>query len=197
MFFDVQVFLTFVDDCRTKWGITCPIVPGLMCINAYPGFIKMSKFCKTRVPVELAQQMEALKDDENSGAAVKQFGMEFGASVCQTLLDHNNGNTVQVLHFYTLNLEKVVYGILDILGYRNKEDGSLLLANANEMDASSQVAVGSAWARVGDRVKSIYGEAMVTEIRPNGTTVVEMNKWIMAGGQKPIAYLQKDSFDKC
>lgn len=190
MFFDVNVFLTFVDDCR-KWGIVCPIVPGLMCINAYPGFSKMSKFCKTRVPLELAQQMEALKDDV---AGVKQFGMEFGASVCQTLLDHN----VPVLHFYTLNLEKVVYGILDLLGWRSK-DGSLssLLAHANEMDASSQVAVGSAWTRVGDAVKSVYGEAIVTDIRPNGTTVVEMNKWIMAGGQRPIAYLQKDSFDKC
>jgi methylenetetrahydrofolate reductase (NADPH) len=186
MFFDVHVFLTFVEDCR-KWGIMCPIVPGLMCINAYPGFVKMSKFCKTRVPVTLAQQMEALKENV---AAVKQFGMEFGASICQTLLDNN----VQVLHFYTLNLEKVVYGILDMLGW--SKDGSLLDI-ANEMDASFQVAVGSAWARVGDPVKSIYGEAVVTEIRSNGTTVVEMNKWIMAGGQKPIAYLHKDSFVKC
>lgn len=195
MFFDVNVFLTFVDDCR-KWGIGCPIVPGLMCINAHAGFSKMSKFCKTRVPVELAQHMEALKDD---AAGVKQFGMEFGASVCQTLLDSSSSsiNHVQVLHFYTLNLEKVVYGILDLLGWNsNNKDGSSLLAHANEMDASSQVAVGSAWTRVGDPVKSVYGEAIVTEIRPNGTTVVEMNKWIMAGGQRPIAYLQKDSFDK-
>ena len=46
MFFDTKVFGTFVEDCR-KWGIMCPVVPGLMCINAYAGFCKMTKFCKT------------------------------------------------------------------------------------------------------------------------------------------------------
>ena len=54
MFFDVEVFKTFVKDCR-KWGINCPVVPGLMCINAYAGFVKMTKFCKTRVPKELQE----------------------------------------------------------------------------------------------------------------------------------------------
>ena len=52
MFFDVQVFKTFVQECR-KYGINVPVIPGLMCINAYAGFKKMSKFCKTRVPKEL------------------------------------------------------------------------------------------------------------------------------------------------
>jgi len=37
MFFDAEVFKAFVKDCR-NWGINCPVVPGLMCINAYPGF---------------------------------------------------------------------------------------------------------------------------------------------------------------
>jgi len=54
MFFDTKVFGTFVEDCR-KWGIMCPVVPGLMCINAYAGFCKMTKFCKTRVPSALQE----------------------------------------------------------------------------------------------------------------------------------------------
>merc|ERR1712176_54114 len=110
MFFDTKVFGTFVKDCR-KWGINCPIVPGLMCINAYGGFVKMTKFCKTRVPKDLQAKMDSLKDDAR---AVKDFGVQFGIEMCQRLLDANIG--VNDLHFYTLNLEKVVYGILDGLG---------------------------------------------------------------------------------
>ena len=155
MFFDVEVFKTFVNDCR-KWGIMCPIIPGLMCINAYAGFKKMSKFCKTRVPKELEEKMDSMKDD---AAAVKAFGVEFGKEVCQSLTDFG----VEVLHFYTLNLEKVVYGITDALGLT---DG--LVEKSNESDAKSMVAVGSAWARVGDKVKSIYGEGIVQEIRKGG-----------------------------
>ncbi len=184
MFFDTNVFKTFVEDCR-KWGITCPIVPGLMCINAYPGFKKMSKFCKTRVPQWLEDKMESIKDDD---AAVKQFGIEFGAQTCRELTDMG----VKVLHFYTLNLEKVVYGIMDELGLSTTS----LLEQANEGDASSMVAKGSAWARVGDLVKSTYGTGFVTEIRSDGTHVVEMDKWVMAGGQKPTMFLQKGQFAK-
>lgn len=143
MFFDVAVFHTFVSDCR-KIGINCPIVPGLMCINNYAGFIKMTKFCKTRVTPDLREKMEELKDD---AAAVKQFGIDFGTKQCQDLMT-GGAEKPLVLHFYTLNLEKVVYGILDNLGLSNNAS-----AGANEADAASQVATGSAWARVGDTVK--------------------------------------------
>ena len=183
MFFDVEVFKTFVKDCRA-WGITCPIVPGLMCINAYPGFIKMTKFCKSRVPPALAAKMEEIKDDPS---ALKQFGIDFGAQVCQDLLDSG----VEVLHFYTLNLEKVVYGVMDALGL--SQDA---LQKANEADALSQVAVGSAWAREGDVVSSVYGTGVVTVIRNDGSAVVEMDTWVLAGGQKPVAVLQKGTYSK-
>jgi len=183
MFFDVEVFKDFVVACR-KYGIKCPIVPGLMCINAYGGFRKMSKFCKTRVPDSLDEEIEKIKDD---AAAVKIFGVEFGARVCQELIDFG----VDVLHFYTLNLEKVVYGITDKLGFTHG-----LAGKSNEADAKSMVAVGSAWARVGDKVKSIYGSGIVKEIRPDGVTVIEMDIWKLAFGQTPIAYLQKGNYEK-
>ena len=137
MFFDTQVFLQFVKDCRAI-GITCPVVPGLMCINAYAGFAKMTKFCKTRVPQKLQQDMDAIKDD---AAAVKQFGIDFGAQVCRDLMA---GGT-NYLHFYTLNLEKVVYGVLTALKLMDDVE-------SNEADAATMAAKGSAWARVGDIV---------------------------------------------
>ena len=61
MFFDAAVFNQFVKDCR-EIGINCPIVPGIMCINNYGGFVKMTKFCKTRVPEDLRAKMEHIED---------------------------------------------------------------------------------------------------------------------------------------
>jgi len=184
MFFDVEVYKTFVNECRA-FGIDCPIVPGLMCINAYGGFKRMTKFCKTRVPTSLGDKMDSLKDDPE---ALKKFGVEFGKEVCEALVEFG----VDVLHFYTLNLEKVVYGITDALNITEN-----LVQKSNETDAKSMVAVGSAWARVGDKVKSIYGEGVVTEMRGTaGEAVIEMQSWELAGGQRPTAYLQKSSYEK-
>lgn len=107
--------------------------------------------------------MDSMKDDPD---AVKKFGVEFGAEICRSLLDSG----VTILHFYTLNLEKVVYGITDELGIT-----SGLIEKSNESDAKDMVAVGSAWARVGDTVKSSSGQGVVKEIKSDGTAVVEID----------------------
>lgn len=185
MFFDTKVFLTFVDDCRA-WGINCPVVPGLMCINAYAGFAKMTKFCKTRVPESLKEKMDSLKDD---AAAVKEFGIKFGTETCSELVASNK---INVLHFYTLNLEKVVYGVLDALGWSENA-----LAGSNEADAASMVAKGSAWARVGDKVKTPYGSGVVMELeQSSGTAKIKIDAWELANGTNPTAFLQKGQYSK-
>lgn len=185
MFFDPDVFLTFVDDCRA-WGINCPIVPGIMCINAYGGFAKMTKFCKTRVPDALHEKMESIKDDAD---AVKQFGITFGTAMCNQLVASKK---TSVLHFYTLNLEKVVYGVLDTMGWSQNAS-----AATNETDAQSMVAKGSAWARVGDKVKTPYGAGIVLDLQETtGTAKIQIDEWELAGGQKPTAYLQKGQYSK-
>jgi methylenetetrahydrofolate reductase (NADPH) len=175
MFFDVEVFQIFVKDCRDH-GIHCPIIPGLMCINAYAGFRKMIGFCKTRVPPSLEEKMESIKGDKD---AVKKFGIEFGAEVCQKLIDGGAPG----LHFYTLNLEKVVYGTLDTLGITQG-----LLDRVNEKDAASMVAKGSAWAKKGDTVKCDAGQGTVVEIRADGSAAVEID-----GKQVEVA---KGSYEK-
>lgn len=185
MFFDSHVFATFVKDCRT-WGITCPVVPGLMCINNYGGFAKMTKFCKTRVPMAVAEQMEAMKND---AMAMKQYGIDFGAQMVKDLLATGE---VPVLHFYTLNLERVVYGVLDALGITENS-----MAAVDETDANVQVAKGSAWARVGDRVKTIYGAGTVLDVsQDTGAAKIQIESWLMANEQNPIAYLGKGHYEK-
>lgn len=174
MFFDTAVFGTFVDDCK-KWGINVPVIPGIMCINAYGGFCKMTKFCKTRVPPALQEKMDSIKDDAD---AVKAYGIEFGIQMCRELIKIG----VDVLHFYTLNLEKVTYGIAQGLGY----DVQL---EANEADAASMVAKGSAWARVGDSVKCSHGTGVVQEIAADGTATIAIE------GQSPVT-VPKGSYEK-
>ena len=175
MFFDTKVFGTFVEDCR-KCGINCPIVPGLMCINAYGGFAKMTKFCKTRVPADLKAKMDSIKDDPD---AVKAFGVEFGIQMCQDLIEIG----VDVLHFYTLNLEKITYGILTGLGYEVK-------GSVDESDAQTMIAKGSAWARVGDKVKTPQGEGTVTAIESDGSATIDFE------GETPTATLKKEEYSK-
>jgi methylenetetrahydrofolate reductase (NADPH) len=109
MFFDVSVFLTFVKACRMA-GITCPIIPGIMCIMKYGGFVRMTGMCKSRVPDDVWAALDAIKDD---AAAVKNFGVDFGTKLCRDLLASGE---VQGLHFYTLNLTSCTYAILKGLG---------------------------------------------------------------------------------
>jgi methylenetetrahydrofolate reductase (NADPH) len=151
MFFDSTIFSAFVKGCR-KWGINCPVIPGLMCINNYAGFVKMTKFCKTRVPDDVRDKMESIKEDAN---AVKNYGIEFGTQICRDLI----ADGVPVLHFYTLNAERIVYGVSDSVGLTQNA-----LAATNEADAASQVAKGSAWARVGDKVTCAHGTGVVEEL---------------------------------
>jgi hypothetical protein len=69
---------------------------------------------------------------------------------------------VPCVHFYTLNLEKVVYGILDGLGWTTELSRSM---EGVDKDEIMMKAVGSKWAREGDEVISMFGKGIVKEIR--------------------------------
>ena len=133
MFLDADVYVHFVEECR-KVGITVPIIPGVMCLNAFGGFCRMTHACKTRVPAELRSRMEAAKDDAD---AVKKVGVEWGAKMCRTLM----AAAAPGLHFYTLNLEKVTMGILHELGLRRSSaaasDGDDAVMSAGTIGAGA------------------------------------------------------------
>ncbi|KAJ0979157.1 hypothetical protein J5N97_014631 [Dioscorea zingiberensis] len=108
LFYDTDIFLKFVNDCR-QIGITCPIVPGIMPINNYKGFLRMTGFCKTRIPSEITAALEPIKDNEE---AVKAYGIHLGTEMCKKILAHG----INTLHLYTLNMEKSALAILMNLG---------------------------------------------------------------------------------
>ena len=62
LFYDYGVFEYWVGRLRGM-GINAPIMPGIMPINNYAGFGRMTGFCKTRITPELAANLEKFKDD--------------------------------------------------------------------------------------------------------------------------------------
>jgi len=65
LFYDVDVFLKFVNDCR-QTGITVPIVLGIMPIQNYRGFIRMTQLCNKKVPAEIMDALEPIKDNKEA-----------------------------------------------------------------------------------------------------------------------------------
>lgn len=129
LFYDTDVFLTFVKDCRAH-GINCPIVPGMMPIQAYGGFTRMTGFCRTRVPQSVRDAMEAIKSDSKEDKdAVKAYGIQLCTEMSQRILAEAD---VQGLHFYTLNLEKSVLAILGNLNLLPEAANTTVGANENE-----------------------------------------------------------------
>jgi methylenetetrahydrofolate reductase (NADPH) len=113
LFYDVDVFLAWVDRCRAI-GINCPIIPGIMPIMSYAAFRRMTSFCKTMIPSELDAALEEVKDDDNK---VKELGVRVGVDMCRRLMAAG----ITGFHFYTLNLEKSVVDILTELELIPKE----------------------------------------------------------------------------
>ncbi|KAK6116826.1 hypothetical protein DH2020_049456 [Rehmannia glutinosa] len=108
LFYDTDIFLKFVNDCR-QIGITCPIVPGIMPINNYKGFLRMTGFCKTKIPPEIMAALDPIKDNEE---AVRAYGIHLGTEMCKKIM----ASGIRTLHLYTLNMEKSALAILMNLG---------------------------------------------------------------------------------
>ena len=53
LFYDTRKFNAFVEKARAM-GIAVPIIPGIMPIQSYAGFKRMTAFCKTFVPEEIS-----------------------------------------------------------------------------------------------------------------------------------------------
>jgi len=118
MFVDPQVYFDFVQACR-DCGITVPVVPGIMCLTGYGGFSRMTDMCKSRLPAGMAESAKAAS--EAGDDAFKQYSIQLGIDMCQKLLESGCPG----LHFYTLNLEKVVVGILRGLELITPEQAAL------------------------------------------------------------------------
>ena len=108
LFYDTREFIEFHQKCRNI-GITCPIIPGILPIQTFQSFERMTRLCGVKVPPELHEELSHVKHDDEK---VKRLGITYAAKMSRELIEFG----VKGLHFYTMNLEKSVGTILEELG---------------------------------------------------------------------------------
>ncbi|KAF9959453.1 hypothetical protein BGZ72_009615 [Mortierella alpina] len=109
LFYDVDGFLSWEKQCRAQ-GIVCPIIPGIMPIQSFNGFRRITNLAKIRVPASVQEALDPIKTDDQK---VKDYGVELAASIIQRLLSAG----ITGFHICTLNLEKSVRLILERVGF--------------------------------------------------------------------------------
>ncbi|KAH9446266.1 hypothetical protein Pst134EA_030187 [Puccinia striiformis f. sp. tritici] len=122
LFYDVNFFLNWVKACR-KLGINVPIIPGIMPIQSYEGFRRLTALCKTKIPDSIHAKLIPIKGDDQ---AVRDFGVELSMQMIKLL----RVNGFKSFHLCTLNLERSITRLVSQLGWApgrgNKQYQSLL-----------------------------------------------------------------------
>jgi methylenetetrahydrofolate reductase (NADPH) len=116
MFYDVDVFIGWVKELRAA-GITVPVIPGLMPIQSWAQFKRVTTFHKTIVPQYFLDKLEPIQADDQ---AVREAGTKLVADMCRKILNSDLG--IRILHFYTMNLERGTKMILDELNLNPSRD---------------------------------------------------------------------------
>lgn len=108
LFYDVDRFLQWLKKVQEK-GVTVPVIPGIMPIQTYSSFLRLTKLCGTRVPGHI---MEALAPISHDDQLVKDYGVMLATDMIRRLTTEGD---VPGVHFCTLNLEKSVSRVLERL----------------------------------------------------------------------------------
>lgn len=90
--------------------MTIPILPGIMPIQNYQSFRRMTNLCKSEIPSKITEDLEKIQHDD---AAVKNYGIELAVSMMRIL----KAEGIRGYHLCTLNLEKSVTMVLEKLGW--------------------------------------------------------------------------------
>ncbi|KEF59224.1 methylenetetrahydrofolate reductase (NADPH) [Exophiala aquamarina CBS 119918] len=193
MFYDVDIFLSWVNKCRAR-GIDVPIIPGIMPISTYAAFMRRADWTKCRVP---PNWFEALNPVKNDDAAVRDIGKDLLAELCRRLLDAG----ILHLHFYTMNLAQSTRLILEELSLTPDTSGTPLekplpwrqSLGLNRRDETvrpifwrnrntSYVARTADWdefpnGRWGDSRSPAFGELDAYDIGLKGTNEINIKLW--------------------
>lgn len=108
MFFNADAYFRFVDEARAL-GLDVPIVPGIMPITSSTHLLRFAGNCGAEVPRWMRLRLQGFGDDV---AAIRDFGADVMASMCQRLMDGG----APALHFYTINQAVPTQAICHRLG---------------------------------------------------------------------------------
>lgn len=105
LFYDVEKFLAYESVLKEN-PLTnkIPLIPGLMPINTYQSFIRVSKLSNVSIPSSITKIFENIKGNDEQ---VKLQGVKILTDIIDKIYTKTNSR-VRGFHFYTLNLEKSV-----------------------------------------------------------------------------------------
>jgi methylenetetrahydrofolate reductase (NADPH) len=115
-FYNVDAYLSFVDDCEAL-GIDLPIVPGIMPIINFSQLSRFSELCGAEIPRWIRKRLEGYGDDRRS---IRQFGVEVTTRLCAELLERGAPG----LHIYTMNLAKPTVALWENLDLANTPEAA-------------------------------------------------------------------------
>ncbi|XP_051163287.1 methylenetetrahydrofolate reductase isoform X2 [Leptopilina boulardi] len=107
IFFDAQIFIKFVKDCRLL-NITVPIIPGIFPITNYKSLKKISTICHVEIPQNLLSTLEIIKDNDEK---VEKFGKQFTKELINEVLQSGFANG---FHLFTFNRLSTIADILEM-----------------------------------------------------------------------------------
>ena len=103
-FFNSDAYFQFIEDVAS-YGVSVPIVPGIMPIVSSTQLIRFSDACGAEIPRWLRRRLESFGDDT---ASIKAYGLEVVTDLCHQLI----AGGAPGLHFYTLNLAEPTLSIV-------------------------------------------------------------------------------------
>jgi methylenetetrahydrofolate reductase (NADPH) len=107
LFFDNARYVEFVERAR-RWGITVPILPGIMPITNYDQIDRFTRMCGATIPPSLRAELEARRDDPQ---AVVDLGVAYMTLQVADLLARGAPG----VHFYTLNRSPATRAVVSAL----------------------------------------------------------------------------------
>ncbi|WFD31484.1 methylenetetrahydrofolate reductase [NAD(P)H] [Malassezia sp. CBS 17886] len=120
LFYDVDAFITWEQACR-RHGITVPIIPGIMPVQNYHSFRRMTNLCRVRAPARIVADLEAVKTDD---AQVKEIGVQLAVAMIEQIRAQTKAHA---FHLYSLNLEKSVSRVIRAVASDAPAAGAALL----------------------------------------------------------------------
>jgi methylenetetrahydrofolate reductase (NADPH) len=107
LFFDNDLYFDFVNEARA-FGITLPIVPGIMPITSFRQIKTITDLCGASIPPDLERE---LNERAENAEAVTELGTAYATLQCSDLLARGAPG----IHFYTLNKSPATRAILAAL----------------------------------------------------------------------------------
>lgn len=109
-FFEPESYFRFLDHCQS-YGITVPIVPGILPVTNFKTLTKFAGMCGASVPAWMSDLFNGLDERPKTRELV-------AATVAGELCRKLQAGGVSDFHFYTLNRAELTFAICHLLGHR-------------------------------------------------------------------------------